>query len=85
VKDPYAVLGIPKDASDAQIRYAYRQALREREGEPSIEVKERMDEVRACGEAPPTARRPHRRASRRRGSQYSKRRRRSGRATPSPA
>jgi signal peptidase I len=29
VKDPYAVLGVPRNASDAQIRYAYRQALRE--------------------------------------------------------
>ena len=46
MKDPYEVLGVPKDASEAQIRYAYRQALREREsGESPVEVQERMDEV----------------------------------------
>jgi signal peptidase I len=46
VKDPYAVLGVPKDASEAQIRYAYRQALRENaSGESPVEVKEGMDEV----------------------------------------
>ena len=46
MKDPYVVLGVPKDASEAQIRYAYRQALREREsGESAVEVQERMDEV----------------------------------------
>jgi signal peptidase I len=46
MKDPYAVLGVPKDASDAQIRYAYRQALRDHgSGESPVEVKERMDEV----------------------------------------
>ncbi len=46
VKDPYAVLGVPKDASEAQIRYAYRQALRENaSGESPVEVKERIDEV----------------------------------------
>jgi signal peptidase I len=46
LKDPYAVLGVSKDASDAQIRYAYRQAIREQSsGESAVEVKERMDEV----------------------------------------
>ena len=46
MKDPYSVLGVPKDASDAQIRYAYRQAMREQDsGESSVEVKERRDEV----------------------------------------
>jgi len=46
VKDPYEVLGVPPDASEAQIRYAYRQAIREREsGESPVEVQERMDEV----------------------------------------
>jgi len=46
VKDPYAVLGVPKDASDAQIRFAYRQALREQgAGDSPVEVKERMDEI----------------------------------------
>jgi signal peptidase I len=49
VKDPYAVLGVPRDASEAQIRYAYRQAMREQaEGESPVEVKERMDEVEAA-------------------------------------
>ena len=46
MKDPYAVLGVPRDASDAQIRFAYRQALREHsEGDSSVDVKERLDEV----------------------------------------
>ena len=46
MKDPHVVLGVPKDASDAQIRYAYRRALREHaSGESPVEVKERMDEV----------------------------------------
>jgi signal peptidase I len=46
LKDPYAVLGVPKDASDAQIRYAYRQAMREQSsGESPVDVKERIDEV----------------------------------------
>jgi signal peptidase I len=74
VKDPYVVLGVPKDASDAQIRYAYRQAMRERtEGESPIDVKERMDEVeeayrvltdprrrRGADGAPPTVQTPER-------------------------
>ncbi len=46
MKDPYAVLGVPKDASDAQIRYAYRRALREQgSGESPVEVRDRLDEV----------------------------------------
>lgn len=46
MKDPYAVLGVPRNASDAQIRYAYRQALRDYDsGDSSVEVKERLDEV----------------------------------------
>jgi signal peptidase I len=45
VKDPYAVLGVPRNASDAQIRYAYRQAIRSTEAGGSVEVKERLDEL----------------------------------------
>ena len=49
MKDPYAVLGVPKGASEAQIRYAYRQALRENaSGESPVELKERIDEVEAA-------------------------------------
>jgi signal peptidase I len=52
LKDPYVVLGVPKDASDAQIRYAYRQAMREQSsGESAVEVKERMDEVEEAYQA----------------------------------
>lgn len=29
VRDPYALLGVPRNASEAQIRYAYRQAIRD--------------------------------------------------------
>ena len=63
MKDPYAVLGVPKDASDAQIRYAYRQALRENapaEGESSVDVQERVAEVEEAYRAltDPRLRRP---------------------------
>ena len=52
MKDPYAVLGVPRDASDAQIRYAYRQAMREQtSGESPVEVKERQDEVEEAYQA----------------------------------
>ena len=95
MKDPYEVLGVPKDASEAQIRYAYRQALREREsGESPVEVQERIDEVeeayrtlsdprwrREADGAPPGAQIPY--ASRRRGCRCSRRPRRSGPATRS--
>jgi signal peptidase I len=47
VKDPYAVLGVPRDASDAQIRFAYRQAVRNYDSgdSPSVDVKERLHEL----------------------------------------
>jgi signal peptidase I len=45
VKDPYAVLGVPRDASDAQIRYAYRQAMRRQgdAGEGAVSTEEQED------------------------------------------
>jgi len=47
VKDPYAVLGVPRDASDAQIRFAYRQAVRNSgaDDSSSVDVKERLHEL----------------------------------------
>ena len=97
MKDPYAVLGVPKDASDAQIRYAYRQAMREQaSGESSVEVKERMDEVeeayrvltdprrrRVDGEPPPGDQFPS--VSPRRPFRYWRSRRRNARGIPLPA
>jgi signal peptidase I len=37
VRDPYEVLGISRDASEAEIRYAYRRAVRERGPDPELE------------------------------------------------
>jgi signal peptidase I len=45
VGDPYDVLGVPHDASDAQIRFAYRQALRETSADGSEEAKERIHDI----------------------------------------
>ncbi len=95
MKDPYAVLGVPKDASEAQIRYAYRQALRENaSGESPVELKERIDEVEAAYRTLTDPRRRRetdgapagvqvRSGSRRRGCPCSRSPRRSGRGTRS--
>jgi signal peptidase I len=47
VRDPYAVLGVPRDASEAQIRFAYRQAVRNygSDDSSSVDVKERLHEL----------------------------------------
>ena len=44
MKDPYAVLGVPRNASEAQIRYAYRRALRQNaEAGEAVTVEEKED------------------------------------------
>ena len=50
VRDPYEILGVPRDASDAQIRYAYRQALRQRAAdEETMSPEQRADVAWAYG------------------------------------
>jgi signal peptidase I len=45
VKDPYAVLGVSRTASDAEIRFAYRQAVRSLRAGEGGEGEPRLDEV----------------------------------------
>jgi signal peptidase I len=44
MRDPYEVLGVPRDASDAHIRYAYRQLMRERTDDGSVDAA-RFEEI----------------------------------------
>jgi signal peptidase I len=37
VRDPYEVLGVSRDATEAEIRFAYRQAVRERGPDPELD------------------------------------------------